>query len=392
MSAFFLSRHFIASAAMVIIFSILGVLTAQATISRVNSLGGNGDFFEDDSNVLRWYGSLVDYPNQAVLESGNFNIQDGYWQTPASKLSGPGFGVHYALGQSGQYGNLALFYRDHNDDRNFSMISEELRNNVQLIYALNLGPLTAAAFWGHGSRDLNIANTEFEYSANNVGLGARLDLNENVYLDLAWESQFTSLQNSSFPETDEPESESNYNLRGRAFIALGDHTALVPMAEILHEDRLHPFISPINLENRLTRLGCGLNYYPDTDHLLILSTEYVDGRQRTIYTNYYFEKNYSTWTCQAGFESRMLSWLTARGSVSGTLDHQFEDVFFDGDQLNELPPPSDPTMRVNLGFSLHLGPGDLDMNFGEQYPESVYVGQQPEPQKPWLSFTARLFF
>ncbi len=389
MTVFFFNRLLGITSAMAVAILVFWVSAAPATTSRINSLGGSGDYFEDDANVLRWYGSLADYPDQVMVESGNFNIPDGYWLTSSQKVSGPGIGVHYALGQDSRFGTVAIFYHDHNDDRSFSLAPEGLRNNLSFLYAFDLGPLTAAAFFGHGSRKMETA--EIDYSANTVGIGTRMDLSESAYLDLVWESQFTNLQSSSFSDAGGSNSESNFNLRGRAFIALGQRSAIVPVAEVIHEDRLRPFPVPVLLENHLTRLGCGLNYFPDTDHLLLLNAEYVDGRRKTTFSDSHGEDSWTAWSLKAGFESRVLSWLTTRGSI-GFVDYQLDSVLDAGRKILSSPDPESPALMVNLGFSIHLGPGDLDFGFGEKYPEPIYIGEHSAPQKPWLSATARFLF
>ena len=81
-----------------------------ATTGRIQALGGNGTFFEDEANVLRWYGSLGDYPDLAVLESGGFNLDSGYHNQDMELLSGPGGGVHHSLGEEGRWGTAALYF------------------------------------------------------------------------------------------------------------------------------------------------------------------------------------------------------------------------------------------------------------------------------------------
>ncbi len=221
MADFFCNRLWRTTCTFFCFYLFCSFTNAIATTSRVNSLGGNGDYFEDDSNAMRWFGSLTDFPDQVVLESGNFNIPDGYWRDSYHKASGPGFGVHFALGQESRWGTAALFYHDHGDDRSFSLSSSELRNNLAFLYAFDFGPLTAAAFYRHGSRTEEIAEKDLDFSANNVGIGTRINLSGSAYLDLAWESQFSNHQESAITDAEGSDSESNFTFRGRGFIALG---------------------------------------------------------------------------------------------------------------------------------------------------------------------------
>ena len=61
-----------------------------ASSTRIGSLGGSGGFFEDHHNVLRWCGSLVDYPDLAVIETGHFDLTNGYDDDWGKSVSGPG--------------------------------------------------------------------------------------------------------------------------------------------------------------------------------------------------------------------------------------------------------------------------------------------------------------
>ncbi len=94
---------------------------------------------------------------------------------------------------------------------------------------------------------------------------------------------------------------------------------------------------------------------------------------------------------RAGFETRVLSWLTTRGSI-GFVSHDIDtpiETHIDPWQWLNL---DDSQLRVNLGVAFHMGPADLDLHFGERYPEGVFLGQPFEPQKHWLSATARWLF
>ncbi len=364
-----------------------------ATISRINSLGGNGDFFEDDGNIQRWYGSLVDYPDQVVLESGNFNIPDGYWEFPWRKRSGPTIGAHFALGSDSRWGTGALFLSDH-DNGHLTLHPSGLRNNISLFYALDLGPVAAALAYRHGTWEVGSSGDTDTHSADTFGAGLRMDLGTTAYLDLSGDLRSTSNHGSDYSTSDISNAESIYSLRGRAFIGLGPRTALVPVAEIFHEERLHPLLAPENprqLDNQLVRFGIGVNHFPDTDHLLLLSLEYVDGRKKTCSSTSQLMETWTAWDLRAGFESRFVSWLTTRGSL-GYIDFNSEKNWVDFQDPSNLMNLDGPILRVNLGASIHLGPADLDLSFGERYPLPHFQGQQFEPRKNWLNATVRLLF
>lgn len=377
-------------AALVAITLVLMSGPSLATTSRINSLGGNGDYFEDDANVGRWSGSLVDFPNQVFLESGNFNLSDGYWQYPDHKSSGPGFGVQWGLGAENRQGTVAFSYHDQGEDRNPFLVTNNLRENINLMYGRTFGPVSATLSYGHGAWKVQETESVVDHSANTYGAGARIDLGEKAYLDVAIDWRTTSNQAPPSNAPDSADEEKIYSLRGRGFVALGARTVLVPQLEYIREDRVRPNSgqnTPLRLDGELFRLGLGLNYFPDTDHFLFLGADYLDGSRDLEF----YSENWTATTLRAGFETRVLSWLTTRGSlgfVAHDIDTPIESYIDPWHWLNL----DDSQLRVNLGVAFHMGPADLDLAFGERYPERIFLGQPFEPQKNWLSATARWLF
>jgi len=351
------------------------VPSSMATTSRVSSLGGGGDYFEDDSNVGRWFGSLADYPNQVILESGNFNISDGYWYETGWKRSGPGFTSHLNLGQDGRFGTAAFAFHDQDETSRSSVYRLHLHNNLSFLYSLDLGPLTAGISYRHSDASAEKFNSGFELPVNAFGAGLRMDLGESAYLDLA--GDVLVLDEDQFGDSGPKEHGANncYGFRGRAFIGLGPRMAVVPLVEVVHQE-LQQAASPDEFfSDELQRFGIGLNYFPDTDHLLLLNAEYTDGRKAYYTPLVTLSDNRAALSWKAGFESRVLSWLTTRGSIC-YYDHELED----------------PIMRLNLGASIHLGPVDLDFSFADLDPEANIQTPDLLQNKHWLSITARYLF
>ena len=75
-------------------FALICATEAVATSSRIRSLGGSGGYFEDDNNVLRWYGSLPEYGNLAVVELGTFDLDADNYEPWDGLVSGQGGGFH----------------------------------------------------------------------------------------------------------------------------------------------------------------------------------------------------------------------------------------------------------------------------------------------------------
>ncbi|PIE75733.1 hypothetical protein CSA17_05915 [bacterium DOLJORAL78_65_58] len=280
---------------------------AHATTARIHALGGDADFFEDDAGITRWYGSLADYPDHLALMAGTFNIPDGYWLTPSRKISGPAATLVKHLDKAGRWGTVGLAWRDLDTDDDLFLENNRLRENVQFLYGHNLGPVDATLSYGHGSWRVDDGAAVRDHGAHTFGLGARLDLNPDAYLDLAWDMRRTSRHDEG--------PEKIHNLRGRAFVGLTERTVLVPVAERIREQRVHPFSAvnnPQAADHRLTRLGLGLDFLPDTDHLLLLGLLYEDGRRH--YAGYH--ESWTAWLLRSGFESRVSAWLTVRGGLT----------------------------------------------------------------------------
>ncbi len=365
-------------------------LSATATMSRLQAVGGSQDLLEDEAGLTRWYGALADYPDHLVLESGPFNLADGYWMFPDQRITGPSVGLTRHLDKAGRWGTVGLFYHDLDTDHDLFLENNRLRENRHLLYGHRVGPVDATLSYAHGSWKVDDGTTIRDYSADTYGLGARLDLSATAYLDLALDSRTTTHGGVPADEAGGDENESILNLRSRAFVGLGRSTVLVPVAEWIHEDRIHPFSAaddPRRSDHRLLRLGLGLNHLPDTDHLLLAGVEFENGRRDYAA----FRESWRAWLLRTGFENRLSAWLTVRGGLTCVLH----------DVDSDLPAPvdpwqwlnlDDPILRVNLGASLHLGPADLDLAFGERYPRRAFLGEVFEPQKHWLSASVRWLF
>ncbi len=74
-----------------------------ATSSRIRSLGGSSGYFEDDHNVLRWFGSLPEYGNLAVVELGTFDLDadddDDDWSARVNGQAAENTATHFTRGR-----------------------------------------------------------------------------------------------------------------------------------------------------------------------------------------------------------------------------------------------------------------------------------------------------
>lgn len=363
---------------------------AQATLSRLHALGGSPDLLEDEAGITRWYGSLTDYPDHLVLDSGSFNIPDGYWMYADRKESGPAAGFTRHLDETGRWGTVGLFWQDLSTDRDPFLEDGRLRENIQVLYGRRLGPVDATLSYARGYWKVDEGEAVQDYHAQTFGLGLRLDLSDRAYLDLGADVRTTSHDAAMDADGHDLPDETIHDLRGRAFVGWTENTILVPVVEWVGEDRVHPFSAlddPRAASHRLLRLGMGLNHMRDTDNLLLLGVEFEDGRRH--YVGY--REDWQAWLLRGGFESRLSAWLSVRGGLT----------FIEQDVTTDLPATidpwewlnlEDPLLHVNLGAALHLGAVDLDLAFGERYPRRAFLGQVFEPQKHWLSASLRWLY
>ena len=368
--------------------TLLPITEARATTTRITSLGGAGDFFEDEANVNSWYGSLVDYPNLATLDFGHFNIYYGYHDDAGRRISGPSLTIHQNLG--GNWGNVAVQLNSVGGDASTgSLYREDLEGTFSAMYARQAGPVQIGVMYRGGSAKKDTGGSAFfeenltQSKLDQFGLGLRMDLSESVYLDLAGEIRSTreeylpdgSSESEFYQNLD---SASDFSIRGRLFLRLGDRSALVPLLEYHAEDRP---VQPQSLgyfpavDGHLFRLGCGFNFYPDTDHFFFAAAEWDNGSARYSYGGFMGEaipawtNDWNTYSLLAGWESRFLPWMTLRSSVGFDLGR--------GSGHPPVPAEGEPSLdyddlHFTLGAGLHLGEFDLDAALSDQEPFPFY--------------------
>ena len=380
-----------------------------ASSSRINSLGGSGEFFEDDNNVLRWCGSLGDYPDLAIIETGHFDLTNGYDDDWGKSVSGPGGGIHARFDQAGRWGTGGLYFHGLADDSDpGSLHRSYLVGSVTALYSREVAGVSGGLMFRH------TADTEFqsespvpfriengyERSRDDLGLGARLDLAGNAYLDVAADIRHICDRAYGYDpihldwDTGDLDSWNNYGLRARAFIGLNDRLALVPLGEYIGEDFTGTSYAEAGLsretsdnKGRMIRVGAGLNFFVDADNFLLFSAEYLDGKvDHTIRdldgaVDDFWREDYMVLLMRLAFETRLAHWITVRAS-SG-----YEHL----DNQGDLPNPSTGEhIPLGLGVGLHLGNLALDLALTDREPRrlSRYSATLAKVESStWLSIT-----
>ena len=380
-----------------------------ASSTRINSLGGSGGFFEDDNNVLRWCGSLGDYPDLALIETGHFDLTNGYDDDWGKSVSGPGGGVHARFDEAGRWGTGGLYFHGQADDSDpGSLHRGYLGGSVTALYSREVAGISGGLMFRHTAdsefRDnppisIPIKNV-YERSRDDIGLGARLDLSDNAYLDVAADIRHISDRAYGYDpvnlawDTAVLDSWNNFGLRARAFIGLNDRLALAPLAEYISEDFTGTSYAGAGLaretsdnKGRMIRFGAGLNLFVDADNFLLFSAEYIDGQVDHTIRNLegavddFWREDYTVLLMRLAFETRLSHWITLRAS-SG-----YEHV----DNRGDLSSPSTGEhIPLGLGVGLHLASLGLDLALTDREPQGLsrYSATLPVAESStWLSIT-----
>lgn len=383
--------------------------SAFATSARVNALGGGGAFLEDDDNLQRWYGSLVDYPDRVILDSGHFSINYGYHAEGSDqRLSGPWGLAAVGLDRWKIPGVLSIgLYGAGDDADSGGLYRDALRTTWAVMYGVDIKGVAATLIYRSGSDNRSetdgLATWTWDRSRHDLGLGFRFDLSDGAYLDVAGEFRAADEDIALSPlPIDPPPAIStpshslfdSWNLRARAFIRLGESTALVPVVEVFRDDRPAFVVSPFHqrhIDGRDLMLGAGLNWYPDPDHLLVLSANYSGGEVDDIYYGLdpgqpaIIHAEWNALRARLALESVFLSWVTVRTGLvydlrSETL-HGVDETF--------------AGLNLAGGVALHAGDWDFDLsvNDGEPRAFSGYLGPYNRSSYgTWLQMSLRRQF
>jgi hypothetical protein len=364
-------------ATLVVICLLLAAGWAGATSTRILSLGGDGDYFEDSFNVLRWYGSLPGYGDLAVLELGDF-FRD---RSGERQVVHQGAGVHAHLDSNQRWGTGAFYVSDISDPY-------QVPGTLSLLWSRRFASIQGGLSYQWTLLDDSVFDSGAMYRAkesnSSLGIALRFDLAERLYVDLAgdwigtWRQYHGSYQDMDPFADEERNVWQSYDLRGRAFWGVTEKVALVPV--VVYQVRSHlTFLDllsvPADLDGHQMRLGLGLNLFPDSDNMLVFSYEYRFGEENFDAKDNPFDlirlKNeFHSHRLRLGLESRLTSWLILRGGavqVMPDLNSMAHFQGLDGPETIEAG-SEDPQLDLNLGLGLQFGAFDADLVFNDDAP------------------------
>ncbi len=311
--------------AVVSLWSLFAAATpGRAGTARLLALGGDAGYCTDAVDVLRWYGSLGDYPDRAVFEFGD--LLHGRDRAPADQgLIGHGGGVHARLSRNGSWGTAAFYFQDH-------LPQNDTDGAFSALWSRRCGPLdvgVSGRFTTYGNSEVGAVvgdRIDAQYF-HHYGLGVRGEPLAGLRLEAAGEIVNSRAESHGALYHMSPTNDwSTFGLRLRGFIELGPDLTLVPLIDHFSDRRATfdaDIDSPADLDADLTSLGIAANLRPDPDTLLLIGCEFRSGHQNLDLREEgslgaawdLSERDFYQIRGRAGFETAILPWLTARASM-----------------------------------------------------------------------------
>ena len=348
---------------------------ARGSASRIAALGDTGDFLEDASNVLRWYGTLPAYSNTLVAELGR---REEAADTGAPRL-GRGLGLFFDLGEAARLGTAGAFLSGEDGldpaGGSISLFWGKSGQTHDLGFMIRMRDDEEAL--GATSLGYDFLRSEHDLT---LGAGLRIDMNPRTYCDIAVDLTGTdrTLVENGWILMDQQERYATWGTRMRVFRSLGPDLALT--GNWAYDHRNHGWLGgepplPASMEQNATRFGTGLTYFPDPDSMFLLGFEYTDLKGMLeptygVWASPSVEWDYRAFDVFMALEKRILPWLTLRTGVRSSLSEK-----------ENYPPPQttgahywaqtgirgdvDRTFDLYLGLALHIGDFDIDLVVNE---------------------------
>lgn len=334
--------------------ALLGAASAAtASETRIRTLGGDGDWFEDTGNVLRWPGSLPAYANLALLEYGVYGPH-------ASDRAGLGVNWRPSPGPRGTCLGLHL-YGD--EDR---LRDPERPDAVNLLAGRRVGRLAVGLRLG--VTQLQWANPEGDRRQVEaaLALGGRLETSARSYQEAALELRGSWLRHAWEGSVVEDEGWRNFTLRARSFHEVAGAVVLVPIVDYVRDDRgvLALPYAPVArwIDSWRFKCGLGLNVFPREDAMVLVAADWRQGRYAdrdvTDATIAFQDYDFSYGTVRVGVEARVRPWLTVRAS----------GVRSPFGVAREPAGAAAEDFDVAFGLGLHLGDLDADLLLDDDAP------------------------
>lgn len=355
--------------------------SASATLTRVRALGGGLSYVDDDAGATLWYTSLLDYPDRAVLDIGDVNLDHG-----GNGLGNSGGGIHLALDHPHERTCIGLYLQD-------TLPAEAPGGAITLLGAHRFGALALGFKAGFTSYFAGENSTEtYGYGRgiyfHDYGLAGRWDASPSVSGDLAFD--LVNVQGDAGEEDlwylPYQQNWSTWGVRTRWFVRVSDEVVLVPLIDHRHDDRPAASVTigaPADRHAYRNAFGVGFQVQTDEANLILISGEYRRIRERESRilgesTSWLFDRTDLTAhevTARVGIESTVRPWLVLRGSLQ-YLRLQNERLSARGHTLPDVPDRWAQSRSimvytpVTIGVGLALAPFTADVTLNTRWRET----------------------
>jgi hypothetical protein len=437
-------RLFVVSLA--VMFAVVLAAPAMATDARLRALGNVGNYIEDDYNIFSWYGTLPNYSDMVFMSvhQNAMYYGEGYWDYDLNTM----IGATYALGEYGDYGTLAMFFHRNsaglNPLYNLSMHgcmfdseemvyegppwpgadvwSRDLYNKFRIMYGYEMDKFSIGLYFERADAAINGEMTstspdtsvteEYHWAYTTIGAGARFEMNEDLYGDIAFNVDMAS-QSGMWEEYCEDmvdgygdiEQDANmaYGFRGRMFYNYNDVVTFVPYvgmrmwdfslkadstdfnADVDYYDRYYNDVDGhFGQKGMMFDFGIGANIEVNEDNLLVFAVEpisYMKIEPSEVSEEWMEDAGYSEYSLEVkrmgmprfrlALESYVKDWLTFRvGGVKSLYKWSYnQEISYEGGpkvtyEWSETTAP----FNYFMGLGFHVGDFDIDCVINNELP------------------------
>lgn len=393
----------------VILLSLAAIMllsgTLMATEARIMALGGyTAPYICDDANVYKWYATLPSYSNLLIANMWNF---DYYYEEPDAA-----FAMTYALGEEGKYGTLAMgFMRETwGLNENYGLVYDifdswddyeaaywTLESKYIAMYGFQMDKMSFGLYFSRASERYTEEYDEdgeddYEYETlaayTTIGLGFRMDLGDNMTLDLAGDyTKATDERTYTLDEEGDWELDPGkmMSVRARMFYEWNDEITFVPYVSYKSRDFGYVPVEEwytdegYGYKDMEMTFGIGANMTVNEDNMILFAIEpwsmlkaepsgYTDDYEYTWEVKYRVMPRFIL-----ALESDLTDWLTFRTGCSKDLGKASFKVEYDGDGSYTYEQAwTDEfywdAFSWNLGLGFHFGDFDIDCVINKTVP------------------------
>lgn len=393
------------------------VTPAAATLSRLRAMGNVDNYIEDDANIFSWYATLPSYSNMVWMELQNDDMVwgDYYWVSDNGEgdygdwVRGT-YGLSYALGEDGQYGTLAMFFQEGNFGINpfgafygmgapwtdAFLFTNFVWEKWNAMYGYAMDGMSFGLYFSRADmmykEEYPDGEDEEKMAYTTIGAGARFDVGDNMYADLAFDISMGSYTDTetSYGEISE-DGNMDMAFRGRLFYEMNETVTLVPyvgyeMFDFSLQADSAGFYGDeecYGSKGMMFDFGIGANIMVNDDNLVVFAVEpfkYMKGEPSECLGEESYEGTITTMPrFLLALESDIRDWLTFRSGCSKSLEKWEMTGEYEGDEYTETMTSAPFEWYLGLGF--HVGDFDIDCVLNKEVPFSMgywLTGFQPD--------------